>query len=80
MRRFRSFLFTLLAASSALAFQPVSLLQQRQATMQLASASEDAEKLNDMSKKWDHLRQREKEVERSHDEASKIECDEDFVC
>ena len=79
MRRLGSFLFTLLAASSALAFQPATLLQ-HQATMQLASASEDAEKLNDMSKKWDHLRQKEKEVERSHDEVRNSECDKDFVC
>ena len=79
MRRLGSFLFTLLAASSALAFQPATLLQ-RQATMQLASASEDAEKLNDMSKKWESLRQKEKEVERSHDEVRKIKFDEDFVC
>ena len=76
--RFCSFLFTLLAASSALAFQPATLLQ-RQARMQLASAS-DTEKLNDMSKKWESLRRKEKEVERSHDEVSKIEFDEDFVC
>lgn len=41
--------------------------------MQLAmsSADEDAEKLEAMSKTWDELRKKEKEVERSHDEVNR---------
>ena len=63
-----SFLF---AASSACAFNPIAVMRSRQALMQLAvSADEDAAKLEAMAKTWDELRKKEKEVERSHDEAS----------
>ena len=61
----------LFAASSAYAFNPIAAMRSRQAIMQLAvSADEDAEKLEAMSKTWDELRKKEKEVERSHDEVS----------
>ena len=63
----------LFAASSACAFNPIATMRSRQAihVMQLAvSADEDAEKLEAMSKTWDELRKKEKEVGRSHDEAS----------
>ena len=60
-----------LAASSARAFNPIAAMRSRQAMMQLAiSADEDVEKLEAMSKTWDGLRKKEKEVERSHDEVS----------
>ena len=65
------YIHTFLAAYSAVAFHPVPVMRSRQATMQLAvSADEDAAKLEEMSKTWDELRKKEKEVERSHDEAS----------
>ena len=61
----------LFAAVSACAFNPIAAMRSRQAMIQLAvSADEDAEKLEAMSKTWDELRKKEKEVERSHDEAS----------
>lgn len=56
--------------SSAVAFHPVAVMRSRQVMMQLASAAEDDEKLEAMSKTWDDLRKKEKEVERSHDEVS----------
>ena len=61
----------LFAATSANAFQPVVVVRSRLTTMQLSvSADDDAEKLETMSKTWEELRRKEKEVERSHDEVS----------
>ena len=70
--KFVQYIYVLLAASSAVAFQPVVVVRSRKAMMQLAmSADEDAEKLEAMSKTWDELRKKEKEVGRSHDEVNR---------
>ena len=71
-----SFLF---ATTSANAFQPVVVMPSPRARMmQLAahasSADDDAEKLEAMSKAWEELRKKEKEVEGSHDEVSGFVC------
>lgn len=66
----------LFAATSANAFQPAAAIRSRLMTMQLSmsadedSEKEDSEKLEAMSKTWEELRKKEKEMERSHDEVS----------